>query len=778
MSSCGGEFLLETRAVARLRCVAVLFAVLLAGMVRGGEDKPPPTPGQAIQMNFKDTPLDTVLEQLSEMSGLIVVKDTPLEGRVTIISKQPMNVEEAVGLLNSVLKEKGYVGIRTARILKIVKLDEAKKRNIPVRTGNDPEKIEASDEVFTQVIPIKYIDSAALKRDFAPLIPSYADLSANAGSNTLILTDTGANIKRIVEIIRAMDTQSTTVAEVKVFQLKFANATSAARLINDTFKDDQQSGGNNQQNLPPWMRGNQRFGGGGGGGGGGPPMREGAAGEGADAQGARLRKVSASADDRTNAVVVSASPDTMLIIAQVIKDLDSNPAEEQSVFTYRCKNAQSDNLEAVLNAVFGASGSSTINRSATQRRTSSSTGIGQDVSRGASSSRLPGSSVTSTPAPQTNTRGNNTGGFGQNPFAGGNNANNRGTGTNDLTGQVYVVADIDSNSLIVLTAPKNFERVKSIIMELDKPVPQVLIKVLIAEVTHDKNNDIGVDVSILTQGTVKSAVTDFGTAAATGGLITKLVDKDIAVTLRAIEGVSKLDILSRPYILASDNQLSTITVGQEVPFIISSRTTDTGQTINTIQYQDIGIILNVTPHINEDGLVIMDVAPEVSSLTGTTVPISENASAPVFAKRSAQSRVGIQDGQTIVIGGLMEDKKTENIQGVPVLGRLPGIGTLFRRRITDKSKTELLIFLTPHVALDPHVLKHMTEEEKAGLKLTPKAVAPGAFQDHLDGLNRGGAEIIPDDRIPVRPAPKTEAPESLKSDLKPDAQKTDTQKKE
>src|SRR5205085_7069263 len=128
------------------------------------------------------------------------------------------------------------------------------------------------------------------------------------------------------------------------------------------------------------------------------------------------------------------------------------------------------------------------------------------------------------------------------------------------------------------------------------------------------------------------------------------------------------------------------------------RTTETGQTINTIQYQDIGIILNVTPHINEDGLVIMDVAPEVSSLTGTTVPISENASAPVFAKRSAQSRVGIKDGQTIVIGGLMEDRKTSTLSKVPLLGDVPGLGLLFQRRQTTKTKTELLIFLTPHVA--------------------------------------------------------------------------------
>ena len=160
-------------------------------------------------------------------------------------------------------------------------------------------------------------------------------------------------------------------------------------------------------------------------------------------------------------------------------------------------------------------------------------------------------------------------------------------------------------------------------------------------------------------------------------------------------------MLSRPYILTSDNQEATITVGNEVPFITNTRITDTGQTINTIQYQDIGIILDVTPHINPEGLVILDVAPEISEQTGQGVTISQGVAAPVFSKRSAQSRVGIVDGQTIVIGGLMQDQKTQTITKVPFLGDLPGIGPAFTRYQNTKTKTELLIFLTPHVALQP-----------------------------------------------------------------------------
>jgi len=299
---------------------------------------------------------------------------------------------------------------------------------------------------------------------------------------------------------------------------------------------------------------------------------------------------------------------------------------------------------------------------------------------------------------------------------------------------------------MVMTASKNFDRVKEIIGELDRAVPQVLIKVLLAEVTHDNSLDLGAEFSVLNlraSGLGQTAGTDFGVAAQTTGLMINVLEKDVTAALAALQKVGKLDVLSRPYILASDNQAASITVGQEVPFITNTRTTETGQTINTIQYQDIGIILKVTPHINPDGLVILDVSPEISTLTGTTVPISEVVNAPVFAKRSATSRVAIRDGQTIVIGGLMEDRRTENVKKVPLLGDVPVLGTLFKRTTTEGSKTELLIFLTPHVAAQPEALAGISEGELTSSKVIRKAIAPGAFDEHMKGMERGAAPAAP-----------------------------------
>ena len=181
-------------------------------------------------------------------------------------------------------------------------------------------------------------------------------------------------------------------------------------------------------------------------------------------------------------------------------------------------------------------------------------------------------------------------------------------------------------------------------------------------------------------------------------------------------------------------------MGQRVPFITNSRMTDTGQTINTIQYEDIGIILTVTPHINPAGLVILDVSPEISALIGTTVPISETVNAPVFAKRAATSRVAIQDGQTIVIGGLMEDKKTEEAKKVPFLGDVPLIGTLFKRTTTENTKTELLIFLTPHVAAMPKMLSDISAGELQGTSIIPTSIKPGAFDKYMKEMERRGVQ--------------------------------------
>ncbi|MCX5672294.1 MAG: type II secretion system secretin GspD, partial [Planctomycetota bacterium] len=763
-------------------------------------EEPPPPPHLPrkplegpILLNFKDASLRTVLEYLSEAAGLVVVADAALDSRVTVMSRQTLSVDEAVSVLNTVLKEKGYAAIRSGRTLKIVTLDQAKKAALPVRSGSDPDEIEPSDQLVTHIIPLQYVDAAQVKRDLATLVPTYADLSSNASSNTLILTDTQTNVRRFVEIIRALDARMAGVSEVKVFQLKYANAANAARLITDLFKPDQtaQGGGN------PFAAMRRAFMGPGGPG--GPGGRGGSSSD-DSGQGGRQQKITASADDRTNTLVVSGPPDTLRVIEGVVKELDANPTEEQAVFFYPLKNATAVNIEGVLNSIFGWSGTTT-GRATTQRqslsmpgRTGSNTG-----SRG-----IGGSSSGRSGAGGMGSSGMGSGGFASGgmgssgagasrfgsggTFGGGMGAGMQGRGSSrispttasaasDLAGQVYVVADADTNSLLVTAATKNFDKIKEILADLDRPVPQVLIKVLIAEVTHDNSLDLGAEFSILNMNAAgtkgEKYGTDFSVAAQTGGLVVKLLHDDYTATLRALATTGKLDVLSRPYILTSDNQEAWIQVGQYVPFVAYTQLTDTGITNNSYQWQDIGIILTVMPHINPDGLVIMDVYQEISDLTSTTVPLSGTTTARALAKRAAQSRVAVRDSQTIVIGGLMADRSTDTVSKVPLLGDIPGLGALFRRTVTTKTKTELLIFLTPHVATVPDDLKTMAEDEQAGAKVIREAVEPGAFDEHMKGMQRGAVVRPPGEKERQSPGAKIDAPPPAKKEPESPPAKTE-----
>jgi general secretion pathway protein D len=751
-------------------------------------------PGGGLLLNFKDASIDNVLDELSAAAGFIVVKEVKPEGRVTLLSKQALTRDDAVSLLNTVMKNAGYAAIQQGRILKIVQRDRAKKANIPVRSGADPLKIDDTDELVTQVIPLRYASATQLKTDLQPLVNPDADFTANASSNALVMTDTSTNIRRIVQIVAALDTHLADSTEVKVFQLQYADAASTAKMINDLFQDSSTpratQGGGGGGARPGGGGGFGGFGGGGFGGGGfggGGFGGGGAGGPGGgfrglfgagggnnnnnnQQDGLRTSKVQASSDDRTNTLVVTGPTDTLNVIAQVVKQLDSNPEAESTTFVYKLKNADSLNIEAVCNLLFNGTSSGQRNGTSSQTRQQQ---LSADRSSLVSSTGI-GGGTTGTGTTNRNTTALNTGvngGAANRP--GGNTpggvTQNTARTAYDLAGQVAIIADADTNSVLVRTAPKNYEQVKRVLDELDRPVAQVLIKVLVAEVRHDNTSDIGSEFSALNlrsgpvttvTGTGANAVTSTvntpngqgqreGTqfnvpnfTNGTGGIIA-ITESNFSATIHALETQGKLDVLSRPYILASDNQLASITVGQEVPYVTNSQLTDTGQTINTIQYSDIGILLDVIPHINPDGLVILDVAPEISAISSTSIQIAQNVNATVFDKRSAQSRVEVQDGQTAVIGGLMEDQANVTNNKVPILGDIPFIGPLFQRKTTDKTKTELLIFLTPHVASRPDLLKGMGEDELRHTKLVPNAISPGAFEEQMEGMNAGAAATQP-----------------------------------
>jgi type II secretory pathway component GspD/PulD (secretin) len=308
-----------------------------------------------IRMNFRGVPLDLVLNYLSEAAGFIIVLDTKLTGKIDAWSNQPLSKDEAVELLNSVLNRNGFAAIRHGRTLTIVNKDEAKTRDIPVILESDPDKIPKTDEMVTQIMSVRYIEVAQLLKALQPLVATTSTMTANEAGNSIIMTDTRANINRVAQIIKAIDQGAEDLTEVRVFRLEFADPTEMATLLGSLFQDDSRSG--SQSPVQFGGRGGFRdlFRGGGGSSGGD-----------SNSQNQRIKKrakVTAVADPRTSSVIVSATSGLMNQIEEMVKQLDANPAKKQKVYVYQVNPGDVSQVQTVLEDMFETTSSNSRNNS-------------------------------------------------------------------------------------------------------------------------------------------------------------------------------------------------------------------------------------------------------------------------------------------------------------------------------------------------------------------------------------------------------------------------------
>lgn len=346
------------------------------------------------------------------------------------------------------------------------------------------------------------------------------------------------------------------------------------------------------------------------------------------------------------------------------------------------------------------------------------------------------------------------GGFGGNR---GNSASQNYPAAGQLGGASVSVDN--SGNLVVIADEETLAQIKQVVREMDVPRPQVLIKVVFLEVQHNNSLDIGVEgafgknignsmtgnvanvfgvnglnslVTNLNPSSPASSVPALAPISGPGAGLYQILGNDFQATLRAIATTGKAQLLSRPSIIARDRQPAEIQVGQNVPLITSVNYTTFGQQNNGITYQSIGIILRVTPYITPDGMVQMIVSPETSALNQTvSVPIAQGVNAPAIDIRRADTVVVTPDGQTVVIGGLMASDKGASESKVPFLGDIPLLGNLFKRQTKTGAKTELLIFLTPHIVQAPRELAALSSKEQSRSELM-KSVSERELDRFLD----------------------------------------------
>jgi general secretion pathway protein D len=751
-----------------------------------------------ISMRFKEASLDYVLEFLSNVTGYIIVKDAELNVRVTIISPHDIPVDEAFSVLNSILAIKGYTSIVNEKTVKIVPLEDAKQDAIPTRIGSDPAEIKPEDTIVTQVMPLSYADASQIPKDLKDLVPKYGVMTAHARSNTLIITASSANIKRLAEIVKQLDTPISALIKVEVFPLQYAEATALAEVITKLFEKPKDTASAAEQQR---AQRRQFFRGFGPGGPGGEDQSTDTTSESTTSENTMLQQlgeVKAVADENTNSLLVSASEQNLKIIREIVAKLDQKLFSEPETRVFALKYADATEVANELNQAF----------SRTARNIFTTAGFGggpggfagrQQFQQQPSQTTQGGTGVLGLPelvaVPDTRTNtvmvtttaqqmdavgrlieqldqdiadygedtkvfvleyadaanvadvlnnlfsttlferrvGARTTTSGLGGFGGGGGftrfSSSQGgvMGTTaqsveaarGLTGNVKIVADEDTNALLITTYVRNFPAIEKIIAALDVLLPQVLIEAKIIEVTLDDESVFGVEwkwekekTSINGKDYSQTASPNFGLAGEVFGLKYGIINDNLEVLLDALAKDTKVNILSTPRIMTQNNQEAIINVGQEVPYLKSTQETATGGVLTSYDYRDVGVILTVTPRINKSGTISLDVSQEINSLIEFTL-----FNAPVIAKREASAFVTVKDGQTMIIGGIIKDDKTETVHKTPILGDIPFLGRLFQRKDTRSEKTELMVFITPRVVYTDEDANKVTEEQKSKLNL-------------------------------------------------------------
>jgi general secretion pathway protein D len=337
-------------------------------------------------------------------------------------------------------------------------------------------------------------------------------------------------------------------------------------------------------------------------------------------------------------------------------------------------------------------------------------------------------------------------------------------------GSAIYSVDQEGRTLTVIGDTNTLAAVSNALARIDRPKPQVMIKVVFLEVTYNNGVDIGLEGSFTKQvnsgppigvgltnlfGLAQQGITPTPNVNTLPGAgLYSVTGNDFTATLRAIQEVGKVQILSRPIILARNNQQANIVVGQEVPLITGVSYDTFGNEHSSISYQNVGIILTVTPFITPDDNVEMMVAPQISEVASQSTQISSGTngsfSTPYINIRSANTVVVTPNGQTVVIGGLMQDSKSTTDSKIPVLGNIPLLGALFHHKVIADAKTELMIFLTPYIVRTPRDLIVVSQDERRRAEVPPKTFPEKKMNQYLSPTTQ------PDSTPPSTPAsPRT-----------------------
>ena len=623
-----------------------------------------------VTLNFVNADIPSVVKAIGGHTGKNFIIDPRVTGNMNIISQTPVSKDLAYQILLSALRVHGYAAIEERGVVKIVPEADAKTSGTVIERGTQI----SGDRIVTQVFALQNENAAQLATVLRPLVAPNNFIGAYPGNNTLVITDYAENVKRIARIIASIDVPAST--DVQMIQLKYASAVDVANLLKGLMPET--SANPATPGLPP--------------------------------------KLTLGVEPRTNSLLVRAdTPALVTRIKALVAGMDIPTAAGGNIHVVYLRNAEATKLADTLRSL--VSGSAAVSATTSTLTPASTAGQSASATSSSASTAAPSSSI-----------------------------------------QAYAA----TNSLVIVAPDHVYNSLRTVIDKLDARRAQVFVEALIVEVSTSVSSEFGIqwqDLSGLKldrSGAQVIGGTNFGGAGnniigAASNISTVGAGLNIGIVrgrinipgvgevlnlgalARALEADQKNNVLSTPNILTLDNEEAKIVVGQNVPFVTGSFTQSSNSSTNpfqTIERKDIGLTLRVTPQVAEGGTVKLKVYQEVSSVVPTT---SNVKSADLITnKRSIENTVLVDDGQIVVIGGLISDDTKNGESKVPLLGDIPFIGNLFKYQNRSRDKTNLMVFLRPTVLRDGKAANQLTgdrydyirNEQGKALKEAESLLAP------------------------------------------------------
>ncbi len=609
-----------------------------------------------IVLEFDNADLYEVIRELAKHLGINYIAEPGIQGTVTIHTAGYLKQEDLFPVFFQILEANGLTAVKEDSLYKIVKFKDASRMPIASRFGDAGAELRPEDRVIIQIIPLKYISVQEVTKLLTPFISAEGTLVSHEESNTLLLVDRHVNVLKALKLIEAFDVNVFEKIAHRIFHLQYADAEETAKSL-ETVISSYGAGNKETVKILPVKRLNML-------------------------------------------IVVSAIPHVFETVEWMIRQLDVQGHDiDPRIYVYSVKNGAAEELSELLNGVF-SSGAVKQEKTESVRKEVQNEQSSQEKKPEAPKLTLDAvmGAVTSAKKPEK--------------IAAGKISEGQGSGT--LKGEVKITPDKVRNALIIEAIPKDYQVIESILKRIDVLPRQVLIEVTVAEISLDSKMEMGVEWHYVRGSGRKPSTATLNADIGAAGLQYVIGQAERwTAALSALATDRKVNILSSPAVLASDNKEANINVSTEVPVASAKYTRDDSQTIETnVQYKNTGVILSVTPHINEHGLVTMDVSQEVSEQS-ENVSVGENDSRPSFFKRSVKTSLTVKHGQTIVIGGLIRENRNAGFAGVPCLGNVPVLQYLFGKKSDSSDKTELIILITPRVIATLEDVDAVTEEFKS-----------------------------------------------------------------